>query len=54
MAARGEDTKERILKSAQTLVLERGFSATSLDNIIQATGVTTRFRTTPIRLSFSS
>ena len=40
MAARGEDTKERILKSAQTLVLERGFSATSLDNIIQATGVT--------------
>lgn len=40
MATRGQDTKERILKSAQTMVLERGFSATSLDKIIQATGVT--------------
>ncbi len=37
---RGQDTKKRILDSAQRLVLERGFSATSLDNIIQETGVT--------------
>ena len=38
--AQGQNTKERILKTAQRQVLERGFSATSLDNIIQATGVT--------------
>ncbi len=36
----GQNTKERILKTTQRQVLERGFSATSLDNIIQATGVT--------------
>ncbi len=40
MAARGHDTKKHILKEAQALVLGRGFSATSLDNIIQAAGVT--------------
>ncbi len=40
MAERGEVTKERILKAAQRLVLEKGFSATSLDNVIQAAGVT--------------
>ena len=40
MATRGHDTKERILRAAQALVLEKGFSATSVDNIIQATGVT--------------
>jgi TetR/AcrR family transcriptional regulator, transcriptional repressor for nem operon len=38
--ARGHDTKERILETAQTLVLEKGFSGTSLDDIIKATGVT--------------
>ncbi len=40
MAERGKDTRERILETAQTLVLEKGFSATSLDDIIKATGVT--------------
>ena len=40
MAERGKDTRERILETAQTLVLKKGFSATSLDDIIKATGVT--------------
>jgi TetR/AcrR family transcriptional repressor of nem operon len=34
------NTKDRILDSAQSIVLEKGFSATSLDDIIKATGVT--------------
>ena len=40
MARRGEDTKERILDSAQHLVMDRGFAATSVDDIIKATGLT--------------
>ena len=40
MMERGHDTKERILDSTQALILEKGFAATSLDNIIQTTGVT--------------
>jgi TetR/AcrR family transcriptional repressor of nem operon len=36
----GRSTKDRILDSAQTIVLEKGFSATSLDDILKATGVT--------------
>ncbi len=40
MAGRGQDTKERILDTAQTLVLDKGFSATSLDDIIKAAGLT--------------
>lgn len=38
--ARGQDTKDRILDTAQSLIMERGFSATSLDDILKATGVT--------------
>ena len=38
--ARGGDTKERILDTAQALVLEKGFSATSLDDILKETGLT--------------
>lgn len=34
----GAPTRERILDSAQTLVLERGFSATTVDAVIDATG----------------
>ena len=37
---RGRITKERILDTAQTLVLDKGFAATSIDDIITATGVT--------------
>ncbi len=40
MADRGHDTKERILDAAQTQVLEKGFAATSIDDILKATGVT--------------
>jgi TetR/AcrR family transcriptional regulator, transcriptional repressor for nem operon len=40
MAARGSDTKDRILDTAQGLVLEKGFSATSLDDIIRVSGLT--------------
>ena len=38
--ARSPDTRERILDTAQALVLEKGFSGTSLDDILKATGVT--------------
>ena len=38
--ARGQDTRDRILDTAQSLIMERGFSATSLDDILKATGVT--------------
>jgi TetR/AcrR family transcriptional repressor of nem operon len=40
LAGRGTDTKDRILDTAQALVLERGFAATSLDDVIRAAGLT--------------
>lgn len=40
MSERGQDTRTRILDTAQALVLEKGFAATSLDDIIKATGLT--------------
>lgn len=40
MAGRGADTRERILDTAQALVLEKGFAATSLDDVIRAVGLT--------------
>ena len=40
MAGRGTDTRERILDTAQALVLERGFAATSLDDVIRGAGLT--------------
>src|SRR5262245_7386207 len=40
MADRGELTRERILAAAEPLVLESGFAATSLDDILKATGLT--------------
>ncbi|MDX1484805.1 MAG: TetR/AcrR family transcriptional regulator [Alphaproteobacteria bacterium] len=40
MSRRGEDTKERILDAAQALVLERGFAATPVDDIIKSTALT--------------
>jgi len=36
----GGDTREKILDSAQTLILGQGFAATSLDQILERTGVT--------------
>jgi TetR/AcrR family transcriptional repressor of nem operon len=40
VAAKGESTRERLLEVAQGLVLERGYAGTSLDDILQATGLT--------------
>lgn len=40
MSQRGEDTKSRILDAAQALVIERGFAATPVDEIIKATDLT--------------
>lgn len=40
MAKKGENTKNRILTAARTLVLERGFTGTSLDDILDEAGLT--------------
>jgi TetR/AcrR family transcriptional repressor of nem operon len=37
---RGGDTRERILDVAETAVLEKGFAATSIDELIAAVGIT--------------
>jgi TetR/AcrR family transcriptional repressor of nem operon len=37
---KGLDTKSRIMETAKKLVLEKGFAATSLDEILRGTGVT--------------
>jgi len=37
---RGGDTRERILDAAETAVLEKGFAATSIDELIAAVGIT--------------
>jgi TetR/AcrR family transcriptional regulator, transcriptional repressor for nem operon len=37
---RRSDTRERILEVAETCVLEKGFDATSIDELIAATGIT--------------
>ncbi len=40
MAKRGEMTRDRILQATQDLILESGFSATSIDRVLEATGLT--------------
>lgn len=40
MATKGQDTKEQILANAEALLLERGFTGTSIDEILLATGIT--------------
>jgi TetR/AcrR family transcriptional repressor of nem operon len=40
MAKRGEMTRDRILQATQDLILEGGFSATSIDRVLEATGLT--------------
>jgi len=37
---RGGDTRERILNAAEAAVLEKGFAATSIDELIAAVGIT--------------
>lgn len=40
MATKGAKTRERILSESKSLILRRGFSGTSLDDILKATGLT--------------
>lgn len=40
MASKGENTRERILDVAQSIVLQKGFSGTSIDEIIEESGIT--------------
>ena len=40
MATKGERTREKLLAAAEALVLDRGFAATSLDDILSATRLT--------------
>lgn len=37
---RGDETRERILELAESAVLEKGFAATSIDELISAAGIT--------------
>lgn len=39
-STKGSDTRKRILDAAQTLVLERGFAGTAVDDILKATELT--------------
>lgn len=40
MATKGEQTRGRILDTAQELVMSKGFSGTSIDDILKGTGLT--------------
>jgi len=40
MGSKGERTREHILATAETLILERGYSGTSIDEIINKSGLT--------------
>ncbi len=40
MASRGEATREKILQATQDLILANGFSATSIDKVLENTGLT--------------
>lgn len=40
MASKGEATRERILATAEPMILRQGFAGTSLDDIVRATGLT--------------
>lgn len=40
MRRKGKDTRERILDTAQALILDRGFAGVSVDQIIQSLGLT--------------
>lgn len=40
MAKNGESTRERLLDAAKSLVMSKGFSGTSIDDVLKATGLT--------------
>ena len=40
MGAKGEQTREKILSTAETIILQRGYSGTSIEDIIGEAGIT--------------
>jgi TetR/AcrR family transcriptional repressor of nem operon len=40
MGRKGEETREHILATAESIILERGYAGTSIEDIIQAAGIT--------------
>jgi len=40
MAKRGEDRREKILAEAEAIILQKGFGATSIEDILQAAHLT--------------
>lgn len=40
MSKKGEDTRERLLATAETLILEKGYAGMSLDELLRETGLT--------------
>lgn len=40
MKSKGEQTRERILTVAQSLILEKGYAGTAIDDLLQETGLT--------------
>jgi AcrR family transcriptional regulator len=40
MGKKGDETREHILAKAESLILERGYAGTSIDDIIKAAGIT--------------
>lgn len=40
MATKGQETKERILEAAQTLILEKGYAGMAIDDLLKQTGLT--------------
>ena len=40
MATKGEQTRDNVLNIAEKLILQKGFSATSIDEVIQQSGLT--------------
>jgi TetR/AcrR family transcriptional repressor of nem operon len=40
MARRGENTRERILQAAESLIMDNGFAGTAIDDILKSAGLT--------------
>lgn len=40
MATKGEETREKLLATAESLILRNGYAGTSLEDVLQATGLT--------------
>ena len=46
---KGSNTRDRILDVAEAAILEKGFAATSIDELTAAVGITTQYGTGPSR-----